>query len=182
MDIMEIAQIDKIKKIWIEKTEEGKTNFEIFSSLTEFYAEAGKPVRGNSDWFKFARLVGKWKKELEEKERKREISDEEAEEMQNQNRKKTIILLAGLIEKAQKNPEGIKDWEMSKIMTFYKTIQSAEEAKRKTDIASKKIGTKEKRIFFPYLRMEDDEINKLKENLNESFIRIEKFKRGQTSK
>jgi len=176
---MEFEQKQEIKKIYEAGIKEGRSNFEIFQTLIKFYPEANKPVRGNSDWFKFIKLVGPWKKEAEEKERDREISDDEAEEIQNQNRKKTITLLARFISDAQKNPKGIKDWELSKIMSFYKTIQSAEEAKKKTDIARNKIKSKSKRTIFPYKRLSDEEINNLQKEINESFTRIRQDRAGE---
>jgi len=169
---MNNKQEEEIKSIYKAGIIEEKSNFDIFKTLTEYYPNAGQPVVGNPDWFKFIKLIKGIKEKMEDAERNIEITDEEAEQMQNRNRKKTIGMLAKYINDIQKKPEEIKDWELTKIMTFYKTIQSAEEAKKKTDIARDKIKTDEKRTVFPYERMSDEEISNLQKDINESFNRI----------
>lgn len=182
---------EEIKKIWLGRRDKESTK-NIFISL-EKYFNPEKIGAGSPDWAFFIRWIYKWKKELgeakpksvrQEEEFKKEmegLSDQDIEETQNQNRKRTILLLKKALDDYSKHPKRMKGMEVKTLIDFYRTIQAMEESKKRTEIAKGKLKLGAVRTLLPYLRMKPEELESLKEKINDSFERIKQLREAGDS-
>jgi len=165
---------EEVKAIWLKykDTERAK---EIFLNRLNDYFE---PKLGTRDWIRFIVWIREWKgiKPVRGQKIQREaenMTDEQAEELQNLNRKKAIIMLRNILSKYDRNPNFFQNLTAKDITVIYKTIQDAEEAMRRTKIARSKLGLEAAKTFFlPYQRMSPEELKLLKEQLDVSFERL----------
>jgi len=170
-------KLEEVKKIFAAKHLEGVKDSDIFRTHLLNYFEPKIP---SSDWMFFVNLVRKWtkveieaRKAEETKKEEQGITEDEAIDMQQDNRRRTIVLLKRLLDKYEKNRNFYKKITVREISTLYKIIQSAEDAMEKTELAKSKLKLDVAKTFFlPYQKYSPEELKKLKENLDESFQRI----------
>jgi len=174
---------EEVKKIWLEYKDKLKAKKIFFQFLGNYFDVSNysekTPIREqlkDPDWAFFMHWVREWRREEKREKMKREageMTDEQAEELQNLNRKKAIIMLRDILLKYEKNPNFFQNISARDVTLIYKTIQDAEEAMRRTKIARSKLGLEAARTFFlPYQRMSLEELKFLKDNLDVSFERI----------
>ena len=165
---------EEVKAIW-EKYKDTERAKEIFLNRLNSYFE---PKLGTKDWITFIIWIRNWKgiKPIRGRKVQKEaesMTDEQAEEIQNLNRKKAIIMLRNILSKYDRNPNFFQNLTAKDITLIYKTIQDAEEAMRRTKIAKSKLGLEAAKTFFlPYQRMSPEELKLLKEQLDVSFERL----------
>ena len=108
------------------------------------------------------------------------MTDEEAEELQDKNRKKMIFILNELITGYGETDSPMKKaFGIGEIRRMYNSIQSLEEKMKMTEISRGKLKLEAVKTLLPYQRMSLPQILELKEKLNESFDRIVKLKSGE---
>jgi len=175
----------EIKKIWLEHRDK-MSNIEIFKNyLGEYFDVSAKAPNGKTpkEFIFFVTMVREWKKEesIERVNRESEsLTDEEILEIQNQNRKRTILMLRETLNKYESNPNFLSKLTVREISMLYRIVQSAEEAMKRTEIAKGKLKLDAARTFLlPYQRMSVEELLKLKEVLNASIEQIVKLKSGR---
>lgn len=177
---------EAIKKIWLENKEEMKTS-QIYKQFLGDYFNVADWNISQPDWLFFIGWVRDWKKaikkkedEEEAKEMMKELTDEEVEKVQSQNRKRMIVMLSNLITNYGKLDDPIrKAFNIAEIRRMYSSIQMLEERMKMTNISRGKLKLEAVRTLLPYQRMSLPEILELKEKLNESFDRIVKLKSGE---
>jgi len=170
-------KISEVEGIFRVKHAEGIKDSDIFRNYLTAYFQPKIP---SSDWMFFVNLARKWtkteieaKKAEELKKEEQGITENEAIDMQQNNRRRTIVLLKRLLDKYEKNRNFYKKITVREISTLYKIIQSAEDAMEKTELAKSKLKLDVAKTFFlPYQKYSPEELKKLKNNLDESFQRI----------
>ena len=174
---------EEIKKIWLKYRDKLKVK-KIFSQYLGDYFDVShcfpkiplKDQLKDSDWLFFVHWVRDWKRAEKKEGRRgeaRRMTDEEAEELQNLNRKKAIILLRDVLTKYEENPNFFKNLTPKDVTLIYRTIQNTEEIIKRTKIAKSKLGLEAVKSFFlPYQRMSAEELKLLKKNLDASFERF----------
>jgi len=177
---------EEVKKIWLEKRGEMKTG-EIYKTFLGDYFDTANWSINNKDWLFFLSWIRDWQKKIkkEEQENRAEeaakgLTDEEAEELQDKNRKKMIFILNELIMEYGETDSPIKKaFGIGEIRRMYNSIQSLEEKMKMTEISRGKLKLEAVKTLLPYQRMSLPQILELKEKLNESFDRIVKLKSGE---
>lgn len=174
-DILE--KIEEVKKIYLEKHAEGIRDKDIFQIHLTAYFEPKLP---SSDWMFFINKTRLWRRvEIEAEETARALREEmmtedEAIEMQQSNRRRTILLLKRLLNRYESNPKFYINITVKEISMLYKIIQSAEDAMEKTELAKSKLKLDVVKTFFmPYQKYLPEELKLLKEQINGAFQRIE---------
>lgn len=181
---------EEVKKIWQESYETMRTS-DLFRQLLGDYFDVANWSISNKDWLFFLVWVREWKgaikkkKEVEEvRERLRDLSDEEVEEIQAKNRRKMIVMLSRLIEEYESSGEDKnvrkKAISIAEIRRMYNSIQSLEEKMKMTQLSKGKLKLETVRTLLPYQRMTLPQTLELKSKLNESFDRIVKLKSGES--
>ena len=139
---------EEVKKIWQESYETMRTS-DLFRQLLGDYFDVANWSISNKDWLFFLVWVREWKgaikkkKEAEEvRERLRDLSDEEVEEIQAKNRRKMIVMLSRLIEEYESSGEDKnvrkKAISIAEIRRMYNSIQSLEEKMKMTQLSKGK--------------------------------------------
>lgn len=169
-----LEKLPEIKKIYLEHYEEGAKAVYL-GYLREYF----EPKIPSGDWIFFVQQVKKWRGEENiKKVLPEELSDSDIEEIQQGNRKKTIIILKKLLTRYEKNPKAFKNITVQEISLLYKIIQSAEEAMKRTELAKSKLKLDVVKTFFlPYAKYNPEELKLLKAKIDASFQRI--FKTGK---
>ena len=174
-------KIDEIKKIW-EQYRETENARQIYLNHLGDYFEMKVPSWG---WGIFMGMIKDWKGiKPGDKKRKRlaELTDEAAEEIQETNRKRTILMLKDALDKYERNPNFFQNLSVKEVSMLYKIVQAAEEATKRTKIARGKLGLEAARTFFlPYQRMKPEELKLLKEQLDASFERLLQLRAGESA-
>jgi len=167
---------EEIKNIWKDFKEEEKS-WDIFHNRLGEYFDGSR-----KDWVFFMRWIKVWK----EKERSQEVEtelkefpDDKIAEIQNQNRKRTILMLKRILTEYEKKPRAFKNIPIKEISRLYQIIQTSEESARRTEIAAHKEKRETFKSLLPYFRMSPEMIEKLKEGINASFERIQQLKSGE---
>lgn len=176
----------KIKELWLEKGTEMKPSEFYKQYLGDYFDVANWTVQ-DRDWLSYLTQLRMWKDEIKKREKEEKIAErmtgltnEAADEMQRQNRRKMILILSDLIENYEVSDSPVhKSFGIGEIRRMYNSIQSLEEKMKMTKIAKGKLGLETAKVLLPYQRMSLPEIIKLKEKLNESFGRILKLKSGE---
>ncbi len=177
---------EEIKKIWLGKKDEMKTS-QIYKTFLGGYFNVANYAKTDRDWMSFLILVKEWKKEIRDREMEEQaeeaaigLSDEEADELQERNRKKMIFILNKLIEEYEMSDNPAKkSFSIGEIRRMYNSIQSLEEKIKMTEISRGKLKLEAVKTLLPYQRMSLPDIMRLKEQLNDSFERIIKLKSGE---
>lgn len=182
---------EEIRKLWLEKVENGEMKTtQFYKEFLGDYFDVASFGKHSKDWWFFLIWIRDWKKKIKKakdeeeiKEKMKGLTDEQVEEIQDQNRKKMIVILSKLIANYEELPEEAafkKTMDIAEIRRMYSSIQSLEEKIKMTDISKGKLKLEAVRTLLPYQRMPLPEILKLKEKLNESFDRIIKLKSGES--
>ncbi len=171
---------EEIKKIWLEHKADMLLG-NIFKEFLGSYFDVSF-VKSNPDWLFLLQWYKEWKKEerLEGVEDElKTMTDEKADEIQNKNRQRMILMLRTTLDTYEKSPKKVMTTGVSEIRQLYRAIQSLEEVKKRTDIARGKLKLDTVRTLLPYNRATTEELLTIKEKVNESFNRILKLKDGK---
>lgn len=173
---------EEIRKIWLEHRDK-ENALSIFRNYLDKYFDVvtmNLKSKTPQEFIYFAMMVRKWKKE-EITERinqdSKNLTDDEISEIQNQNRKRTILMLRETLSKYETNPTFLSKLTVKEISMLYRIVQGAEEAMKRTEVAKGKLKLDAARTFLlPYQRMSVEELEKLKKVLNASIEQIVKLK------
>jgi len=164
----------EIKNLWIQHQDKKLSDFYQDYLGNYFNVENWKVT--DNDWLSFMGLVRKWKREQRANEvdqEVKELTDEGAEKMQNENRRRMILVMHKVLKEYEANPRKMKNVSLAEVRKMYKAVQSLEEAIKRTKIAKGKLGLEAARTFLlPYQRLSAEDLLKLKESFNESINRI----------
>lgn len=164
-----LEKLPEIKKIYLEHYPEGAKA--IFKNYLGNYFDTEKIP--SKDWIFFIQRTKAWQEEAGDAE---EISDEVIGEMQEKNRKRTIVLLKRLLDKYEKNKNFFKNITVREISLLYKIIQSAEEAMKRTELAKSKLKLDVVKTFFlPYAKYSPEDLETLKKQFDVAFQRVLKI-------
>ncbi len=169
---------DEIHKIWIENKDKMSAS-ELYKTFLGDYFDVANYTFKHSDWLFFIKWVRKWKDEISITGAKKaeDLDDEELENIQDNNRKRMIIIMESVLKKYENDPKKMENIPIEEVRRLYKAIQSIEESMKRTQIAKGKLGLDTaKAILLPYARMNPKSLLALKEQLNESLNRIIEIK------
>ena len=177
----------EIKQIWLENRDTMKTS-QIYKQFLGSYFDVANWDRRDKDFLFFLVWIRDWlKKEKNEKQEKavaarlEGITEEQAEEVQEDNRRRMIVILSELIKDYETLDDPMKkSFTLAAVRRMYNSIQSLEERIKMTKISRGKLKLEAVKTLLPYQRMSLPEILELKEKLNESFDRIVKLKSGES--
>jgi len=163
-------QKDEVYNLWLANRDDMSLKDIYCELLTDYFPDEWQ--NNNRQWLFFLRLVGNWRK-TESLDRMKfdmeNMTDEEAEELQNQNRRRIIVMLREALNKYERNPNFLKKLDVKGVTTLYKIVQSAEEAMKRTELQKGKLKLEAARTFLlPYQRMSQEELLSLKVALTTS--------------
>lgn len=173
----------EIKEIWLEH-KDNETTKQIFTEHLSKYFTIEPFERQGKDFLRLMAWVNKWKKEVKKEEVEElmgNMTDKEALDIQEKNRRRLILMLEKVLDGYAENPDKFLNIPIAEIRRLYQTIQGIEESIKKTEIARSKLKVEAIKTFLPYMRMSPEELSGLKNKLNESFDRIIKLKRGEST-
>lgn len=176
------GRIHLIKKIWLENRDTMKAT-EIFQTkLASFFNDIKIETAhsfNNKEFVAFTNMIRKWKKEEEEKialDDMDKLTTEDADQLQERNRRVMIVLLSRALKMYEKNPKMLKNMDVAEIRRLYQTVQSADERARMTAIQKGKLKLEVARTILPYKRLTPEELIKLREAANDAIGQIIKLK------
>lgn len=166
----------EIRAVWLKYTKKGLSKIKIFRNYLGDYLDNGEwsmrvQTQSRDDWLLFLNQSTLWQKELdieEMKENLKEKTDEDIEDIQNQNRKRLILILQKTLMKYEDNPGKMKDLDIAELRRLYQTIQSMEEQKKRTDLQKGKLKLDAVKTVLPYHRVDTEELKSLKNKVYES--------------
>ena len=178
---------EEIKKIWLEHKDSMSTS-QLYKQFLGPYFDIAQWKVTDSDWLFFLVWIRDWQKKIKKEEQEKAlakrlvaVTEEEAEEIQGENRKKMIVILSELIKDYQTLEDPMKkSFTLAALRRMYNSIQTLEERIKMTQISKGKLKLEAVKTLLPYQRMSLPEILELKEKLNESFTRILKLKSGES--
>lgn len=165
----------EVKEIW-EKEKNNKSAHRIYQEDLKKYFDGNQ-----KDWMFLMNWIKIWKRrevQNEITEGAKTMTDEGALELQNENRKRAILMLSRVLGEYGKNPKSFKNIPINQISKLYQTIQSLEEASKRTELAAFKEKRETVRMFLPYQRMSFEQLQVLQQLLNASFARILQLRGG----
>jgi len=171
-----------IRKIWLENRDTMKS-VEIFQAkLADFFDDVvidiGHSFK-NKDFVAFVNMIKIWKKEEDEKialEEINKLDSEEADQLQDHNRKVMIVLLSRTLNMYEKNPKMLKNINVAEIRRLYQTVQAAEERKKSTELQRSKLNLDVVRTILPYARMTPEKLEALHNKSTDAIEKIRKLK------
>ena len=124
-------------------------------------------------------MISRWKKEEDEKIALNDmdkLTTEDADQLQERNRRVMIVLLSRALKMYEKNPKMLKNMDVAEIRRLYQTVQAADERARMTAIQKGKLKLDVARTILPYKRLTPEELTKLRETANDAIGQIIKLK------
>ena len=171
-------KLKEIRETWLKHKDKMSAK-DIFINHLKEYFEIKIPSK---DWMYFVSRVRDWKKQEEIKEMNKqsgEMTDEEAEKLQDKNRKMSIILLNKSLERLQEDPAALTKVDVMEIRRLMKTIEGVDQARERTKIARGKLQLDAVKTFFPYQRMDSEELKQLKELFLNGIKELEQIESGE---
>ena len=177
---------EEIKNIWLENKESKKMGEIFVQLLPDYFPEETKEsnYKVTKGWLFFMRLVKKWKAEGADIDIDRGLetfSDEEINDVQDDNRRRMILMLRKHLKEYERNPNKLTAAKSGELRRLYDSIQKSEEAKKRTAIQKGKLGLDAVKTLLPYQRLSLPQLLELKEKINESFQRIIDLKSEKSS-
>ena len=134
---------------------------------------------GKRDWLTYARWVGRWRKEDNEKqlvETTEKLSDKDIELTQQDNRRRTVLMLKNLLDEIEKG-KGKKKVEtyIKDLFRLYDIVNKNEQMIIRNKIAAHKEGRETLKFLLPYQRLTTDELLSLKQNVTDAFNRLKRI-------
>ena len=177
---------EEIKSIWLENKESKKMGEIFVQLLQDYFPEETKEsnYKVTKGWLFFMRLVKKWKSEGGNINIDRSLetfSDEEIDDVQDDNRRRMILMLRKYLKEYERNPNKLTAAKSGELRRLYDSIQKSEEAKKRTAIQKGKLGLDAVKTLLPYQRLSLPQLLELKEKINESFQRIIDLKSEKSS-
>ena len=176
------GRIHLIKKIWLENRDTMKAT-EIFQTkLVDFFNDTKIEIShsfNNKEFVAFTNMIRRWKKEEDEKIALNDmdkLTTEDADQLQERNRRVMIVLLSRALKMYEKNPKMLKNMDVAEIRRLYQTVQAADERARMTAIQKGKLKLDVARTILPYKRLTPEELTKLRETANDAIGQIIKLK------
>ena len=172
---------EKIKKIWDSKKDEKKLHRIFMEDLGDFY-DVNHFDHKSKEWLQFLQMAGEWIKDDKRDRMEHDLetlTEDGILKIQEDNRKRTVLMLREILNSYEKNPNKFKTISITEVRKWYKTIQSMEEAMKRTHISRGKLKLEAVRTLMPYNQLEKlppDKLKKLKEQVNASFDRISQLR------
>lgn len=166
----------ELRQDWLDNKDKMSTH-----AIWKTFVEAHfKP----SDMFIFYKTVEKWEREQDIEQVEREataMTEQDAEKLLELGRRRAIVLFGRIISEWQSNPKKIKSAQLRELISLYQVIRSSEEAAKRTKLAEQKEKREVVKMFLPYMRLNVQQLEALKQRFNESVARIIQLKSGGNS-
>lgn len=167
----------EIKAIWLKYTKQKVPKVQIFKKyLGDYFDNSSWNMRvktqSRDDWLLFLNQSTIWQRERDVEQMNKnmkEKTNKEIEDIQNQNRKRLILILQNTLMKYEENPLKMKDINIAELRRLYQTIQSMEEQKTRTNLQKGKLKLDAVKTILPYQRIPLDELEELKNKINGAF-------------
>jgi hypothetical protein len=171
---------EEMKKIWLEHKDKLPAKIIFENYLKEYFDTT--LVGKSRDWIFFVQLIKVWKEEIIKNTISKQIevlSDKDAEEMQLENIKRSVVFLNNVLKRFEADPEALKGVDVSEVIRLLKTIEGSAQARERTKIEKGKLKLDAFKTFFSYQRLSIDELTKLAEEIGNAineFRQLEKPK------
>lgn len=172
-------KFNEIKRVWDSEEVQNtvkevnvRAAFQKYIFPRFFLGEDAQNFKSAFLWFcsVFLRMLKENEKSAEQENILKNLTDEKIEEMQEENRKRTIYMLNQLL--IRYNERGYKDVNLKEIITLYDRIQAAEEAAKRTELAKRKESRESFATYFnllaQYNKLDEAEIDNLIQTLKDA--------------
>jgi CRISPR/Cas system CSM-associated protein Csm2 small subunit len=172
---------EEIKKIWNEHRDMRPK--EIFTKfLGKYFDTAPTSERNSKSFLFFIRMIGRWKGDERNERIKRgseSYTEEDMEKIQENSRKKMILILDEALRTYEEKSARGKDIDLAEIRKMYQTLQMIEDRTKRTELEKGKLKLDVIRTILPYHRLPADKLENIKNKVDESFSRINELKSSQ---